>query len=87
MKYLEPDDQSEEKNFATEHINDHRAKERFQADTVFLSDYLVENIGRKYLLTIADYFSKFGYATLMHTKTGIVVLASFKEFLRFIRKV
>ena len=60
--------------------------ERYQADTVFLSDYLVGNTGQRYLLTIVDHFSKFGYATLMHTKTGIEVLTSFKEFLKLIGK-
>ena len=74
------------KNIATKHIESHRAKERYQADIVFLSDYLVGNEGQRYLLTIVDHFSKFGYATLMHTKTGIEVLASFKEFLKLIGK-
>ena len=74
------------KNIATKHIEIHRAKERYQADTVFLSDYLVGNTGQRYLLTIVDYFSKFGYATLMHTKTGIEVLASFKRILEAYRK-
>ena len=31
------------KNIATKYIESHRAKERYQADTVFLSDYLVGN--------------------------------------------
>ena len=53
------------------------AKERYQVDTVFLSNYLVGNTGQRYLLTIVDHFSKFGYATLMHSKTEIEVLASF----------
>ena len=74
------------KNIETKHIESYRAKERYQADTVFLSDYLVGNIGHGYLLTIADHFSKFGKATLMHTKTGIEVLASFKEFLKLTGK-
>ena len=65
------------KNIATKHIENHRAKERYQADTAFLSDYLVGNTGQRYLLTIVDHFSKFGYATLMHTKTGIEILAFF----------
>ena len=74
------------KNIATKHIESHRAKERYQADTIFLSDYLVGNTGHRYLLTIVDHFSKFGYATLIHTKSGIEVLASFKEFLKLIGK-
>ena len=72
------------KNIATKHIESHRAKERYQADTVFLSDYLVGNTGQRYLLTTFNHFSKFEYATLMHTKTGIEVLASYKEFMKFI---
>ena len=74
------------KNIATKYIESHRAKERYQADSVFLSDYLVGNTGQRYSLTIVDNFSKFGYATLMHTKTGIEVLASFKKFLKLIEK-
>ena len=74
------------KNIATKHIESHRTKERYQADTVFLSDYLVGKTGQRYLLTIVDHFSKFGYTTLMHIKTGIEVLASFKEFLKLIGK-
>ena len=74
------------KNIATKHIESHRAKERYQADIAFLSDYLIGNAGQRYLLTIVDHFSKFGYATLMHAKTGIEVLASFKEFLRLMGK-
>ena len=74
------------KNIATKHIENHRAKKKYQADTVFWSDYLVGNTGQRYLLTIVDHFSKFGYATLMHTETGIEVLASFKEFLKLIGK-
>ena len=74
------------KNIETKHVESHRAKERYQADTVFLSNYLVWNTGQRYLLTIVDRFSKFGYATLMHTKTRIEVLASFKEFLKLIGK-
>ena len=38
------------KNIATKHIESHRAKERYQADTVFLSDYLVGNTGQRYLI-------------------------------------
>ena len=45
VKYVEPEDQSQEKNIMTKHIESHRAKERYQADTVFLSDYLVGNTG------------------------------------------
>ena len=35
------------KNIATKHIESYRAKERYQADTVFLSDYLVGNTGQR----------------------------------------
>ena len=53
------------------HIEIHRAKERYQTDTIFLSDYLVGNTDQRYLLIILDHFSKFGYATLMDTETGM----------------
>ena len=78
------EDQSQLKKIATKHIENHRAKERYQADTVFLSNYLVGNTDQRYLLTIVDHFNKFGYATLMHTETGIDLSASFKEFLKHI---
>ena len=63
-----------------------RTKERYQADTVFLSDYLVGNIDQRYLLTIVDHFCKFGYVTLTYIKTEIKVLAYFKEFQKLIGK-
>ena len=68
------------KNIETNHLESYRANERYQANTVFLSDYLVGNEGQRYLITIVDNFSKFGYATLMHTKTRIEVLAYLKNF-------
>ena len=33
------------KNIATKHIQSHRVKERYQAETVFQSDYLAGNTG------------------------------------------
>ena len=68
---------SKPKKIATKYIESHRAKERYQADKVFQSDYLVENTCQGYLLTIVNHFSKFGYATLMHAKTGIEVFRFF----------
>ena len=47
------------KNIVTKHIERHRAKERYQADKIFLSDYLFGNTGQRYLLIIIDHFSKF----------------------------
>ena len=79
VKYVEQEDQSQEKNIATKHIESHRTKERYQADAVFLSDYLVGNTCQRYLLTNVNHFIKFGYATLMHTNTGIKVLAFLKN--------
>ena len=68
------------------HIESHKAKERYQADTVFFLDYIAGNLGQSYLLTIFDHFSKFRYEILMQTKTGIEILASFKEFPKLIGK-
>ena len=51
--------------------------ERYQTDKVFLSDYLVRNTGKRYLLAIVDHLSKLEYAALKYTKTKIKVLASF----------
>ena len=72
---------SKPKNIDTKRIVSHRNKEKYQADTVFISNYLIGNTGQRYLLSINDHFGKFRYATLMHTKTEIEVLAYLKKFL------
>ena len=73
------------KNIATKHIESHRVKERYQADTVFLSDYLVGNTGRGIYLQLLIISVSLDMQ-LKHTKTEIEVLASFKEFLKLIGK-
>ena len=50
------------KNITTKHIENHRAMDRYQADTVILLDYLVWNTDQRFLLTIVDHFSKWSYA-------------------------
>ena len=73
------------KNIATKHIESRRVKERYQADTVFLSDYFVGNTGRGIYLQLLNISVSLNMQ-LKHTKTGIEVLASFKEFLKLIGK-
>ena len=41
VKYVKPEDLNQE-NIATKNIENHRTKKRYQADTVFLSYYLVD---------------------------------------------
>ena len=46
------------KKFAYKHIDSYYPKERYQADNVYLSNYLVSD--KRYLLTMIDHFSKYG---------------------------
>ena len=42
---------------AYKHIDSYYSKERYQADTVYLSDYLETD--KRYILTMVDHFSKY----------------------------
>ena len=46
------------KNLIVKHIDSHKPKERYQADTVLLSDYIRDDF--KYLFTMVDHFTKYG---------------------------
>ena len=61
------------KNSAVKHIESRKPTERYQADTVYLSDYLTKNT-KQYLLTVIDHFSKFGWAVLISDKQAATVL-------------
>ena len=45
------------KNIATKHVESHKAKKRYQADTLFLLDYLVRNTVHRYLFSIFDHLA------------------------------
>ena len=56
------------KKIAYKHIDSYYPKERYQADTVYLSDYLVSD--KKYLLTMIDHFSKYGWIVVLSDKSA-----------------
>ena len=47
------------KNLIVKHIDSHKPKERYRADTVLLSDYIRDDF--KYLFTMVDHFTKYGW--------------------------
>ena len=47
------------KKMAYKHIDSYYPKERYQADMVYLSDYLVTD--KRYILTMVDHFSKYDW--------------------------
>ena len=59
-------EQKSKKTIAYKHIDNFRPKERYQMDTVYLSDYLVSD--KRYLFTMVDHFSKFGWAVVIYNK-------------------
>ena len=56
-----------QKHNLVKHIKSRYPGERFQADTVYLSDYIADDSNR-YLLTMVDHFSKFGFAQIISNK-------------------
>ena len=47
------------KSLIVKHIDSHKPKERYQAVTVLLSDYIRDDF--KYLFTMVDHFTKYGW--------------------------
>ena len=66
------------KNNAVKHIESRKPTEKYQADTVYLSDYLTKNT-KQYLLTVIHHFSKFGWAALISDKQAATVLIELKN--------
>ena len=58
------------------YIDSYYAKERYQVDTVYLSDYLV--IDKRYILTMVDHLSKYGWIVVMSDKKAANVLRAIK---------
>ena len=66
------------KNAVIKHIDSFKPKDRYQADTVRLSKYLMSD-GFKYLFTIVDHFTKYGWIIPLKDKTVKNVLGAFKK--------
>ena len=60
------------KKMAYKYIDSYYAKERYQLDTVYRSDYLV--IDKRYIWTMVDHFSKYGWIVVMSDKKAVTVL-------------
>ena len=64
------------KNLIVKHIDSHKPKERYQADTVLLSDYIRDDF--KYIFTMIDYFTKYDW---------IIPIKKLKLFLKHSKNV
>ena len=58
------------KNYVVKHIESDYPRQRYQADTMYLADYISNNT--RYLLTMDDHFTKFGLAILIKNKRQIL---------------
>ena len=65
------------KNLIVKHIDSHKPKERYQADTVLLSDYIRDDF--KYLFTMVDHFTKYGWKIPIKDKKAETILKTFKK--------
>ena len=66
------------KKAVIKHINSFKPKDRYQADTVQLSKYVMSD-GFKYLFTMVDHFTKYGWIIPLKDKTAKNVLGAFKK--------
>ena len=64
------------KKIAYKHINSYYPKEWYQADTVYLSDYLVSD--KRFWLTMINHFSKYGWIVVLSGKSATIVLRAIK---------
>ena len=71
------------KNVVIKYIDSSMSKERYQVDTVFLSNYVTSD-GYKYLFTMVDHFTKYGRIEILKEKkkTAIIILRAFKRWIR-----
>ena len=74
------------KNIALKHINSSYPKERFQVDMVYLSDMLINSPDERYLLSIVDHFSKYGWVVVLTNKKSKTVLKAIRECLKITGK-
>ena len=62
------------KKMAYKHIDSYYPKERYQADTVYLSDYLVTD--KRYIFNMVDHFSKYGWIVMISHKKSCYCIKS-----------
>ena len=55
-------------------------KERYQADTVQFSKHVMSG-DYKYLFTMVDHFTKYGWIILLKDKTLLTVLRAFRKWI------
>ena len=67
------------KNFPRRKVKAYAPNEIWAADLVEMIPYSRENKGFKYLLTVIDVFSKYGWIVPLKTKTGAEVTVAFKK--------
>src|SRR5699024_3516115 len=69
----------------------HSIDQQWQADLVEMIPYSKDNKNYKYLLTVIDCFSKFGWAIPIYNKSGIEIYKAFKsiftKFKRILNKI
>ncbi|KAG0440842.1 Gag-Pol polyprotein [Dictyocoela muelleri] len=61
------------------HIIAKKPNERFQIDLIDLKSYSEENGGYKWILTVIDIYSRFGFVKALKNKTGTLVVAGLKD--------
>ena len=66
------------KNIIVKHIESYKPKERYQADTVLLSNYIWD--GFKYIFTMVDHFTKYGWIIPLNNKKAVTILRAFKKW-------
>ena len=70
------------KNFPRRKVKAFTPNQIWAADLVEMIPYSRENKGFKYLLTVIDVFSKYGWIVPLKTKTGAEVTAAFKKLFK-----
>ena len=63
-------------NQTATHIESIISKERFVIDIVYLSDFV--STTHRYLITMVDHFSKYGWAKIAKDKTANTILRTLK---------
>jgi hypothetical protein len=70
------------KKFTKRRVMVNKIDEIWTADLVDMSNYSKENKGYKYLLTVLDVFSKYGWIVPMKNKKGLTTAEAFKLILK-----
>lgn len=69
------------KNFKRRRVIQKGINDTWQADLIIFDDYVRENNGYRYLMTIIDIFSKKAWAVALKTKSGVEVTKAFASVL------